>query len=209
MQKLFTFKDSWIWVLLNAFCIGAFVKAVVYQIQHGIGIHTGVYVVGGVVLTILGITLYRYIARWWCLKKWCDAPHTVSNMAVMSDQGLEDDYIALFNHIILTTVDFWSFWNGIVGSDTYEINKRKILDAMNGGTIFLVDQPIYRGNEFWSGKFLGIQEGNVITIVNKDKDQMLQLLKHELSHLCLTAIGVDPGPFGNKHHEIFAQTNFC
>jgi hypothetical protein len=208
VQKLITFKDSWIWFLLNAICLGAFTKAVLYQLAHVF--NPGIFVVGFVILCILGITVYRYVLRYLHIKKWQNAPHTDHNMAVFSDKPLDGDSVNLFNSISTTVVDFWAFWAGITQPNTtYTEAETKILNALNGGTISLTSNPIYMGTPFWSGKFLGVQEGNCVTIVNNNKDQMLQLFKHELSHLALGAVGVDPGDFGIKHHEIFAQTNFC
>ena len=101
-----------------------------------------------------------------------------------------------------------AWWAGR-STDALDVARRrtKMCVALAGATVFVVGEP---PSVKYLGKVSGYQEGQVVVAaVQPTLQATLDLVRHEVSHLCLSALGVDPGVAGEAHHEIFRQTGYC
>jgi hypothetical protein len=205
-KPFITFNDSWPWLLVSTASVGVLAKAIEYGLKNGLDVK-GVVIASIVVVALLGITITRFVMRYLSIKKWNSAFQTRLGTAVISKAG-EIPYRDI-DQAQDDVAFFWINWAIDQGSYGYKI-RSSVADAFSGATIVVYPKVIERGTEGWYGKFVGLQEGKNISVVYdkdkiKDEQALLSLVKHELSHLCLTAIGVDPGDYGDKHHKIFAE----
>jgi len=223
MKKLITFKDSWPWILILVLANAVTAAAFVYN-WHDPETHAKLYITGLVDLVFCYIIGYRYDLRWHFVTLWNRSYHTKTNVAIIpTDFGVKalntlcsvgyipDIYQAIDDKID-ECVEYWADWNSrnqIYPPRDIQIAKdrQEILDSLNGATISISDQPI---TVKFIGKVMGYQEGQQIGVVFdgekvKTLDQLLNLVAHEVSHLCLSALGQLP----EFHHKIFEQTKFC
>ena len=207
-----TFQDSWPWALILAFVFGVSTKAFLYANSHGFD-KDGFLVLGIVVVTFLVLIGFRYVLRVLAIEKWNDAYQTRLGTAVIPNDVVD----VPFRKVDQTCDDvafYWKDWGVKNKGLTSNSAQLLIATAFSGATISCYSKVIEKGNEWWNGKFLGIDEGQNISVVYDkkiivdDKD-FLQLVKHEVSHLCLSALGVDPGIGGANHHKIFSETGYC
>jgi hypothetical protein len=211
-KHLFTFQDTWPWALMLALIVGVSTQAILYARHHGFDQH-GFFVLGLVVACLVAIIVVRFLLMAIVIEKWNNAFKIRLGAAVFTNDILNIPLRGI-DSVCDDAAFYWKEWairnRGITSSNAQSL----LASAFDGATIICRPQIIQRGTSLWTGKFLGIQEGqNIYVVYDKkivvDDDSFLRLVKHEVSHLCLTALGVDPGNFGNLHHEIFAQTQYC
>lgn len=224
MKKLFTIKDSWPWALILLFV--SIVTFFAIRAYDGTKDSLLKLILLGVVdLTFMAIIEYRYHLRYQFVYAWNSAYHTVTNVAILADQAgvkliqnnlYDRSTWQAINDEINKCAKFWSDWYDQEQQVCYIVKNLdlinfKIIKALDGATLSIVDAPFM---VTFVGKVMGVQEGQNICVVYdgdriKTLDQLLALCRHEVSHLCLSALGVDNGYAGTTHHEIFAKTNFC
>lgn len=227
MKKLFTFKDSWPWVLILLFV--SIVTFFAFRANwNDPTTHTKLDILGVVDLVFLALIAYHYELRERFVKLWNGSYHTSTNTAIiiqgfgnnikafnaLCNMGFPNEIYKAIDAKVTECIDYWAKWNNsnASGGDVkVVIDRLKELKALNGATITVADEPI---NVNFIGKVMGYQEGQQLTVVFdgdrvKDLPQLLDLTAHEVSHLCLTALGVDPGYKGDNHHAIYKQTGFC
>lgn len=201
-KKLFTIKDSWPWALTLMLFVGGYSIALV----SGNTI-AGLAIVGGIVAVTVGIAVFRYMFRYYAISKWNNAYQTSTGIVVISNAG-QVPYEKI-DAACKETMLYWSDWHG--GG---EAPLNKIAEALAGCTIIVFPSLLERSTPWWHGKFVGLQEDKTISVVYDkkivvDESALINLVKHEVSHRCLTAIGVDPGNWGDLHHIIFSATKYC
>jgi len=208
-KRLITLKDSWPWALAAGLAVGGYIKAVLWSLSNTVNLE-GLIVMGVVVAIVLGITVFRYVTRHFALSKWNDAYHTRTGVAVISKVGLVP--YKKIDDACEEALLYWASWGAQNGKG---VVLSKLYDALYGCTILVYPTLLERGKgTWWHGKFVGLQEDDTISVVYDkqiviNEDSLVNLVRHEVSHRCLTAIGVDPGPYGDSHHEIFSNTKYC
>lgn len=205
-QPFITLNDSWPWFLVSVLSVGFLGKALQYGLKTGLDVK-GIVVASIVVAIILAITIMRFAFRYFYIQKWNNAFQTQLGTAVVSEAGLVP-----YRDIDQAQDDVASFWVDWAASQGIFANvaRNKIAEAFSGATITIFPHIIETGGQGWYGKFLGLQQGQNISVVYdkvavKDENTLLSLVKHELSHLCLSSIGIDSGSGGENHHRIFAE----
>jgi hypothetical protein len=211
-KPVFTFVDSWPWTLIVAIIGGAATKAVLYANIHGYD-RQGFTVFGIVAAVFFSLIVLRYILRAIGIEAWNSAFQTRLGTAVFPGKVEEVPYRKI-DEVCDDAAFYWADWGVKNKGLTASAAKTLVANAFYGATIIVVDKLITVGNQSWSGKLLGVQDGQTIGVVFDgkivvDETAFLQLVKHEVSHLCLTALGVAPGAFGTFHHVIFAETGYC
>jgi len=210
-KHIFTFIDSWPWVLLLAIVGGATTKAILYAQAHTFD-ETGFLVLGITTAVFVLLTLLRYTLRGIQIEAWNHAFQTRMGTAVMPNDVVDVPFRKV-DDTCDNAAFFWKDWAVKNKNMTPSSAQALIVLAFSGATIACSSKVIVAGNQSWSGKFLGLQDGqNIYVVYDKkiiaDDTDFLQLVRHEVSHLCLTALGVSPGD-GPAQHEIFAQTGYC
>ena len=211
-KPMLTFSDAWPWAAVLALTGGVTTKAILYANAHGFD-QAGFFVLGAVAVAIALITAMRFTLRFLAVTKWNEAFQTRLGTAVVPN-GVVDVPFRKVDQTCDDAAFYWAEWATKNTKLTAFAAKALIVTAFSGATIEVSPVVIEAGNSSWSGKFLGLQEGQTIEVVFDkkiivDDTAFLGLVKHEVSHLCLTALGIDPGWGGNSHHEIFAQTGYC
>jgi hypothetical protein len=211
-KPVFTFSDSWPWALLLAFIGGAVTKAILYAQTNGYD-RQGFAVLAIVCAVFLFCTLLRYTLRAMGIEAWNSAFQTRLGTAVIPGKVEGVPYRGI-DTVCDNAAFYWADWGVKNKGLTASAAKTLVADAFHGASISVVDHVIAYGNQSWSGKLLGVQDGQQIGVVYDkkiiiDEEQFLGLVRHEVSHLCLTALGVAPGAFGTFHHAIFAETGYC
>ena len=210
-KKLFTFIDSWPWVLVLVLVLGATGQALHYGLKHGID-ETGFAVLGIVDATFLFLIGLRYILRGVWIENWNNAYQSDEGMAIMPVAGVKMNasYIDIDN-ALTAAIDFWDEKALAGASYLPSTAKTRVINddlghAFIGGTMTIDNKPIVAGNASFYIKALGLTLGNDIAIDNeKGAETTLSLVRHEASHVCLSALGIDPGTYGTAHHAIFAE----
>lgn len=244
-KRLFTLKDSWIWVALLSFITAVTVKTISYNWDKVATSHTTVAPSDHTALTKVAILLmvsfilwclavWRYIQREGLVSLWNRSYKTDQDVAIeitesafllmsMKDLVKDNENInkaALYPKIsceIDKCNKYWTNWY-LNRPNHKEIHTDKLgystdIDAaLSGATLSITDKPF--GAMYATKKLMGVQDGQNIVVVFDGKvvgtlDQLLALIRHEVSHLCLSALGIDPGNGGAAHHIIFTQTKFC
>ena len=210
-KSIITFQDSWPWALILAIIAGATTKAILYAHSHSFD-ETGFLVLGITVAAFVLVILARYLLRGIQIEAWNHAFQTRMGTAVMPNDVVDVPFRKV-DDTCDNAAFFWKDWAVKNKNLTPSSAQALIVPAFSGATIACSSKVIVAGNQSWSGKFLGLQDGQNIyvvydkSIIASDTD-FLQLVKHEVSHLCLTALGVHPGD-GPAQHEIYAQTGYC
>ena len=211
-KNMLTFQDSWPWVLIVAIIVGVTTKAILYAQAHGFD-QQGFLVLGITVAVFMALIATRYVWRAVAIKNWNNAFQTRLGTAAMPNDVVDVPFRDI-DQVCDDAAFFWKDW--AIKNLKLTANSAQVLiaTAFSGATIICSSKVIEVGNQWFNGKFLGIQEGQTIYVVYDkkvvaDKTTFLGLVKHEVSHLCLTALGVAPGFMGNNQHEIFAQTGYC
>jgi hypothetical protein len=211
-KSIFTFQDSWPWMLIVALIVTATTNAISYAQAHGFD-QQGFLVLGITVAVFMALITTRYVMRAVFIKNWNEAFQTRLGAAVLPNDVVDVPFRDI-DQVCDDAAFFWKDW--AVKNLNLTANSAQVLiaNAFSGATIICSSKVIEVGNQWFNGKFLGIQEGqNIYVVYDKevvaDKTTFLGLVKHEVSHLCLTALGVAPGFMGNNQHEIFAQTGYC
>jgi hypothetical protein len=207
-KSIFTFQDSWPWALIVALVVGGGIKAIAYAAQHGAD-PAGFVVLGIMSAAFLLITASRYLFRALFIIKWNEAFHTRLGMAILPNEVQDVPYRKI-DEVCDAATFYWAAWAVQNTKLTAFAAKQLIATAFYEGTISVVPKPITNS---W-GKFLGLQDGKNISVVFDkefviDDASFLQLVKHEVSHLCLEALGIIPNGYGDNHHEIFAKMGYC
>jgi hypothetical protein len=211
-KSIITFTDSWPWALIVAIIGGAAVKAITYASVHGYD-QQGFLVFGIVAAVFLALIATRYVWRAIFIETWNNAFQTRLGTAVLPNDVVDVPFRDI-DQVCDDAAFFWKDWAIKNLNLTANSAQALIASAFSGATIICSSKVIVYGNQSFSGKALGIQEGqNIYVVYDKkivaDKTTFLGLVKHEVSHLCLTALGVAPGFMGNSQHEIFAKTGYC
>src|ERR1017187_1054210 len=211
-KPIMTFNDSWPWALLMTFVLGASVQAIRYAEAHGFD-KTGFLVLGITVAVFVAITVLRYILRGIQIEAWNNAYQTKLGTAIMPN-GVTGVSYANVEKVVDDAIVYWAAWAPANIGISIKSATALMTTAFSGATIAISPKIIVAGNQSWSGKFLGIQEDqNIYVVYDKkivaDETTFLGLLRHEVSHLCLTALAVDPGVGGSNQHAIFAKTGYC
>lgn len=210
-KSLFTFIDSWPWVLILLLVLAATGQALHYGLEHGID-KTGFAVLGIVDATFLFIIGLRYILRGVWVENWNNAYQTDVGMAVMPVSGVKLNVsYSDINNALIDAINFWDA-KALAGEPYLPpTTKTKVANdylghAFIGGTMTIDNKPIVAGSQSFYIKALGLTSGNNIAIDNeKGVETTLNLIRHEASHVCLSALGIDPGTYGTAHHTIFAE----
>ena len=211
-KQFWTFTDSWPWVALLALLVGVTTKAILYANTHGYDAKGFVVlaITAGVFISLIAL---RYVLRKLIIDNWNNAFQTRLGAAVIPNDVVD----VPFRGVDQTCDDAAFFWKDYAIKNlnlTASSAQALIATAFSGATIACSSKPIVAGNKSWSGKLMGAQDGQNIAVVYDKKivlhdSDFLQLVKHEVSHLCLSALGVDPGWMGANHHEIFAKLGYC
>jgi hypothetical protein len=210
-KTIVTFQDSWLWFLILAFIAAVSFQALNYGIRHGLD-KDGILALGIVDAVFLFIIGFRYIMRGIFIETWNNAYHTELGNAIIYSNGVVPNVTnAQIDSALLDAVNFWDAKalagaSYLPGTAKTQVVNNYLGHAFDGGTIGITNKVIVVGNASWTVKALGIVNDNDISIDNQGgADQTLLLIRHEASHICLSALGIDPGSYGNAHHEIFAK----
>jgi hypothetical protein len=197
-KPFFTLKNFWIWILINIFAVGVVFVANYYNDPAALKVLIADIVVATIALISSWYTINTYIN----IKKWNDALKTKQNLGVFSEPGftIKLDYI---NSLISDRVLLWCM--------KYKRPYCDIINYMEGGSITFTSKEIYVK---YAGKVNGYTDGNKIELQIlpesiQSKDETYKLLSHEIDHMCLNALGIDPGSAGVKHHEIMKGNESC
>jgi hypothetical protein len=234
-KNLFVFNDSWIWAAIVSFILAVSVLAARYQFV--VFNPLGVTIVGSVIIVFLGLIAARYIIRAKYLDEWNEAYQCDAGCAVINRGLFKDVDYDLINNTVSDAAQYWIDWARTrsdapawVNSDAAVLRLENTLEYK---TIFLVKGPIELYNPYYFGKATGLvkedgtpatevtvnhiqqvagyvdNNGNIIVSGNAASG-MYELVKHEVSHPFLTALGYPAGPNGGEfHHKIFAETGYC
>jgi hypothetical protein len=212
-KPIVTFSDAWPWSLILALVGGATVEAILYAKLHNSFDEKGFFVLGLTVTAFVLLTAIRFTLRGIAIEKWNDAFQTRLGTAVIPNDVVDVPFRKV-DQVCDDAAFYWKDWaiknKGLTANSAQSL----IATAFSGATISCSSTIIDAGNPLWSGKFLGLEDGQNISVVYDKKviiadTAFLQLVKHETSHLCLTGLGIAPGFGGINHHEIFAQTGYC
>lgn len=208
-KSVFTLRDSWVWVLL------ALISSLVTPMAF---LHNGVNSWPQLIITCLVngsflffVAQHYYLRVRWVIT-WNRAYHTTSQTAVLVQcvlpEGVTvDDVYRSVDHEVNRCQVFWSLWK----KDDFLSDMEAVRGALTGATVLVVGEL---PSVPYLGKVLGYTDGlNVVVPLDQrvicDLPALMSLVRHEVSHLCLDALGVDSGPGGEAHHTIFSQTRFC
>lgn len=205
-KQVFTLRDGWIWWLLAA----ASALVTVLAIRASPGAEAELAILGLVDAVILGLVALHYVQRLDWVNTWNDAWKTTTDVAVLVDHDAQKKFspIELYpgvERVITEAVSWWASRS----TDALDAARRrtKMHDALAGATVHVVGEP---PSVKYLGKVAGYQDGQVVVaMVQPDLVATLGLVRHEVSHLCLSALGIDPGSAGEAHHAIFKQTGYC
>ena len=210
-KTIITFQDSWPWALVLAVVVAVTFQALNYGLRHGID-DKGIVILGVVDSVFLLAIGLRYLKRGLFIENWNNAYHTELGNGIIYESGVvpnvDNEQI---DHALIDAVNFWDA-KALAGASYLPGTAKTMVvndylgHVFNGGTISITNKPIIAGNINWTIKALGIASSNDIAIDNeKGADQTLLLVRHEASHVCLSALGIDPGMYGNAHHAVFAE----
>jgi hypothetical protein len=175
--------------------------------ERGAGFTAKIGITIFVSFVILAIAVYQYILRYRYTAAWNSAYQTAQGTAVIYEAGLEP----VANNIdiertISAACDYWNKYQ-----NTSDAQYLRLTAAFSGATIYVSSKPF---EVPFLGKVMGTQFKQGISVV-LDRDRVktayefLALVRHEVSHLCLTVLGIDPGPGGANHHTIMVATGYC
>ena len=235
-KKLFTIRDSWPWLLITLLVIGVNFAGFRYNWHADwaigpVGVQLGIMALVSVVFLL--ITTYHYHLRECFVFAWNNAFQTPTGVAIMvddaatvlmikagvingsTDTSLKEKVAIEIDKCVL----YWSNWyqtyrptpgTPFVVLDVWDA-ANKMDNALVGQTILVVAKPPIVN---FIGKVMGFSDGaNIVVTFDGDRvaseAALLQLIRHEVSHVCLSAAGIDAGYAGTKHHDIFAQTGYC
>jgi hypothetical protein len=184
-------------------------------------------------LVFLALTTYRYHLREGFIWAWNHAYQTTTGVAVMVEDtalvlmikagivkgSTDNTFNDKISDLIESAVVYWAHWYqtyapapGIVKLVFSEAAAgSKMRDALSGQSLEVVSKPPV---DSIIGKLAGYEDGlNIVVTFDgtgiASEAALLGLIRHEVSHVCLSAVGIDAGYAGTKHHEIFAQTGYC
>jgi hypothetical protein len=237
-KKLFSLVDSWPWLVITLLVALLNVAAFRYNwhadwASGPVGVQLGILALVSVIFLLL--TTYHYHLREGFVFAWNNAFQAATGVAIMVDDAatilmLKADVIngssdTSLKEKIAIEIDkcvlYWSKWYttysntpGVIAvpSATCEAAAASRMDnALVGQTILVVAKPPIVN---FIGKVMGFSDGaNIVVTFDGDRvaseAALLQLIRHEVSHVCLSAAGIDAGYAGTKHHDIFAQTGYC
>jgi hypothetical protein len=229
-KKLFTLHDSWPWVLIAAIILGLSTAGLIHNWNDKAAMPQLIFL-GLVNLVFMSAIEYRYKLRYLFVDTWNKAFQTSQGIAVLpqaglswslSFKGIRIDNV-FYNKIdleITKSADFWGNWFTTNRFLTQETIKEKVTQvaaiskitaALSGCSLIIGTEP---PTVNFIGKVMGYTDGiNIVVTFDGDKvktmGDLLQLIRHEVSHICLTSLGIDAGYAGASHHVIFEQTGFC
>lgn len=228
MKKLFTLKDSWPWALITLFSIIITPLAIMHNWNDQNIVKLCILIV--VDFAFYSIIFWRYDLREQFINIWNKAYHTRTNVAIIANNvGFKLINAGLYQNSTWDTisneidkcVDYWANWDQnrisspniivVPGGMGLQTRKTKQNNVLYGATLNIVSNP---PTVNFIGKVMGYEDGqNIVVTFDGDKvktlEQLLALIRHEVSHICLSALGVDSGYAGANHHIIFNQTGFC
>ena len=100
-------------------------------------------------------------------------------------------------------------YNGARGIFLRALGDNPILRSALSRSASDVSAPLTTSCSSWQRNFIG-KKISICYDRKKIPDDatFLNLVRHEAGHLCLSALGIDPGNYGNAHHAIFAAANY-
>lgn len=187
-QKLFTFKDSWIWVVVMSILTVPAVLAVIHAGGHlPIGAWT---TLTATAAASLYIAMRRYVARW----------HWVDSIQFYTSQGIAvwNDTVGMHLKIEQATEEVIKFWsdNVLFKNHAKQLDNTciDIRNAINGSTLAFSSVPIdIHGYGSFSDKLVrGFDSGTNMGVYLdlKDMEETVKVIKHELGHICLDTVGI-------------------
>ena len=224
-KKLFTFIDSWPWAIILLAATAAIVAAFValYSGPADPDRVAKLLITGLVFLSFAWMIGYRYDMRYLTISSWNRAYQTRQGTAIMPDLAT---YATIKNLHWYKDIDWGSdstqqnplylkiadeidnccnFWNKTLANN----GKLATLEsAFSGATLSIVGQPFYIN---FIGKVMGTVIGQNIQVVFdgqkvQTEEQLIQLIRHECSHLCLTVLGIVETD--EVQHPIMAKYHF-
>jgi hypothetical protein len=216
-KSVFTISDSWPWLAVLAIVGTCLVKAIGYGASHGFD-QTGmaVFIIAATVIVVAAGV--RMILRTVWILDWNEAFQTRLGMAIIPINEVRGVPYREIDSLLDDVAFYWRDWatkqtdpiypEG--GCLTVEAAKKLLAAGFDGGTLFVSPTPISTSY----GRVIGVTSGNEITVLYDsnviiDDKALLELVRHEASHLCLTSLGYPAGPGGCSHHKIFASTGYC
>lgn len=205
-KKLITFDDSWPWILFSGLACTILLLASLFGV-HDPGFYSKMAITAVACVLMVGAAIYRYILRWRSISVWNNAYQTFQGTAVIYERGIPA--LVASGQIDMVIQDACVFWNKYRNPSDIQLARLQV--AFKGATISVVSKPVEVN---FIGKVMGLQDGQSIVVVYDGQKvstdtQFLALIRHEVSHLCLTVIGIDPGYAGAAHHEIMRETGYC
>jgi len=221
-KKLFTFVDSWPWaiVLLAATAAIVAVFVALYSGPADPDRVAKLLITGLVFLSFAWMIGYRYDERYLAVSAWNRSYQTRQGTAIVPDLATYATIKSLRwykdidwgadstqqNPLYLAIADeidnCCNFWNKTLANN----GKLATLEsAFSGATLSIVGQPFSIN---FLGKVMGTVVGQNIQVVfdGQPEEQLIQLIRHECSHLCLTVLGI---PATNEaQHAIMKEYNF-
>jgi hypothetical protein len=228
--KLFEFKDSWIWFLLVFGFTTIFGYAYYYNnFVVSNNLPWQVYLISGIaLLSVYAITLLRYGIR----VNYLNAVDKFNRGIVgVSPEGVEvsftysvEDKVSgillgryeLRDKIFKTindAVEFWSVWSSaqFAPSRSKLASKSIITDYLKYSRLLVDTKPFKI--PLLNQKFSGLSFGNYVCVALDGvsvvtEEQLMSLIRHEIGHSCLMALGIDEGYLGSAHHHLYSVYNY-
>jgi hypothetical protein len=219
-MKLFTLADSWPWALATAIITFMVTLAVRYGVLHGFD-PVGLTILGVVAATFFLLFLARYLIRAKYIDEWNDAFQCKVGCAVISRDIPNVKYWLIDEELSKTA----KYWLDIARSPTFfdvcKVNAPgwvnndqaiyKLENSLAYKSIFVVKGPIELYNPYFMAKLAGMVDlGGNIVVSGDDPNRLIALVRHEASHVFLSALGIPAGPNGDEnHHRIFQELGYC
>jgi hypothetical protein len=195
--NLFRFRDAWPWFLVNGLAAAAFIKFLTFEPTL-----LGGLLLGAVLATFLGISVFRFVCRWRFLET--IRGFTRGGTAVAF---LREDAIELYRRFVGT--DYLGYIQGAITAAVVKVSARypevhaaDYAKAFNGLIIVFGTKKI-EVHGMAKGAFgtAGLDQINIgwdWDHMAKDEATLFRLIRHEAGHICLMVAGVKDW----KHHEI-------
>jgi hypothetical protein len=221
-KKLFTLVDTWPWAIIVVIVAAVLVAAIhrYTSILPTADEWIKLSIFGLVALSLLSFVGARYDERYLAVSAWNRSYQTRQGTAIVPDLATYATIKSLRwykdidwgadstqqNPLYLAIADeidnCCNFWNKTLANN----GKLATLEsAFSGATLSIVGQPFSIN---FLGKVMGTVVGQNIQVVfdGQPEEQLIQLIRHECSHLCLTVLGI---PATNEaQHAIMKEYNF-
>jgi hypothetical protein len=224
-KKLFTLVDTWPWAIIVVIVAAVLVAAIhrYTSILPTADEWIKLSIFGLVALSLLSFVGARYDERYLAVSAWNRSYQTRQGTAIVPDLATYATIKSLRwykdidwgadstqqNPLYLAIADeidnCCNFWNKTLANN----GKLATLEsAFSGATLSIVGQPF---SVNFLGKVMGTVIGQNIQVVFdgqkvQTEEQLIQLIRHECSHLCLTVLGIVETD--EVQHPIMRQYNF-